>query len=269
MIIAIKETKEGFFEYSSIEGSDNEREIAKLDYYNRKKSILNFIDLNKSKVNNIEFYYALGELIKNFAKNNNIKNNDLKYLKQSTRIIFDENRAGLLRKDAKNINYCDYSYKLTEFPKEEIFKITHTCWVYLWQCANQTDVVIPFFLKKSDNEKSLTKNEGFIRPFGKILTRLLKNVNTEYWSNERKSIPFSVAYNITKKLWENLDMKRPKHVEIGSLAKEIISEEFKNYLKCFSNPELFLNFENSIVKNTVSRYKQLKSSKGNDSGNLN
>ena len=249
-MIAINKHGEDGYIFSGLDDSIQKRNEAIQLYQRHEKDIIKFISVNGKKTNDIEFYHGVGQLIQKFETKNF---DELKFIKQRVRFIFDENKGGL-KKDTSKINYCDYAYEISKYELKKIKKITHSCWVYLWQCSSLTEIMIPFFLEKTDDEKSIIKNEGFIRPFGKILTKLLKNVNTQFWDNERKKIPISISYNLTYTFWKTFEMKRGTHEHIGDIAQNIISLNFKEYLMCYSDPSSFENFEKKIVKEVKLQY---------------
>ena len=100
----------------------------------------------------------------------------------------------------------------------------------------------------------MIKKEGFYRVFGKILTQVLKNVNTSFWDEKRKKIPVGFSYNITIGLSGVFLLERGVHEAVGDLARKHVSSQIKTYIKGFSNPEKMRQLEELIVKKTVEDY---------------
>ncbi len=246
-MIAIKKHVEGGYVFSGLDDSIQKRNEAIQLYQKHEKDILKFININEKKTNDIEFYYGIGELIKKFETKNF---DELKFIKQRVRFVFDENNGGL-KKDTSKINYCDYCHELSKHKLKDIKSITHSCWVYLFQCSSISSILFDFVLEKSDKEKKLIKIEGFHRPMGKFLTLVLKNVNTEYWSNDRKKIPVSFSYALAKGLFNYFDMKnRAVHPKVGDTASQTISSTFSEYLRCFSDQKNLSDYISFVIDKT-------------------
>lgn len=249
-MIAIKRHGDRGFVFSSLNDSEEMRSKAIEEYISHEKNISNFINNNKKTKNDVGFYHAVGVLIRKYETENP---DDLKYVKERVRFIFDQKQGGL-KKDTSKINYCDYCYVISAFSLNEISSISHSCWTYVWQCSNLSDTIVPFFLEKTNEEKEMIKKEGFYRVFGKILTQVLKNVNTSFWDEKRKKIPVDFSYNITIGLSGVFLLERGVHEAVGDLARKHVSSQIKTYIKGFSNPEKMRQLEELIVKKTVEDY---------------
>lgn len=246
-MVAVKKHIGGGYVFSSLIDSEKKRQEAILLYDKHEKDILAFISANKKTSNDVGFYHSVGMLIRKHETKNA---DNLRYIKERVRYIFDENNGGL-KKDTGKINYCDYCYELSKFKLGEVEGITHSCWVYLFQCSSLSNVLFDFVLGKSDEEKKLIKIEGLHRSMGKFLTLVLKNVNTEYWSSERKKIPISFSYTLAKGLFDCFDMKnRAVHPKVGDTASQIISSTFGEYLSCFSDQKNFSDYIDFVINKT-------------------
>ena len=251
-MIAIKKHGEDSYIFSGLDDSIQKRNEAIQLYQKHEKEILNFISVNGKKTNDIGFYYGVGKLIQRFETKNV---DELKFIKQRVRFVFDENNGGL-KKDTGKINYCDYCHELSKHKLEDIVSITHSCWVYLFQCSSLSSILFDFVLEKSDEEKKLIKVEGFHRSMGKFLTLVLKNVNTEYWGSERKKIPISFSYTLAKGLFDCFDMKdRSIHPKVGDTASRIVGSTFSEYLRCFSEQKNLSDYVGFVIDETKKELK--------------
>lgn len=251
-MIALKKYNDGGYVFSGLLDSDHLRENAIKEYLRHEAEIVNFINHNEKNKNDVVFYHSVGTLIKRYEPKNP---DDLKYIKDRVRFIFDEKQGGL-KNDTSKINYCNYCYELAKFKLKDVEKITHSCWVYLFQCSSLTNILFSFILSRNEKEKKLIKLEGFHRPLGKILTLVLKNINTKYWDNERKEIPVSFSYNLLCRLFEVFDMKnRDVHIKTAEVVKAVIKTNFKKYLECLSDEKKLSNYIEFVVNETKKELK--------------
>ena len=86
-MIALKKYNDGGYVFSGLLDSDHLRENAIKEYLRHEAEIVNFINHNEKNKNDVVFYHSVGTLIKRYEPKNP---DDLKYIKDRVRFIFDE-----------------------------------------------------------------------------------------------------------------------------------------------------------------------------------
>ena len=238
--------------YNLFENDEKKKQDAKNRYLGLQRQIKNIFSNSKEYKNKAnEFYWELGNIIRQFITENNIR--EEKYIMdvfESVKSVIyelDENFAKDSLKRKRNLAH--YFYMLAGYEKKYVIKTSWSTWHYLFENYHLSSIgQLHEFLRLKLKENKGEFKEGFIRLFCMTANSMFNKCDLTSWDKDNIIMTIELSYSITEKIAKNYNIyDRKIRKPLSDKLKLILKDNYTNLLYCYAGDISFKEFEEKIL----------------------